>query len=417
MNKRSKFLILLLLALAIPLLQACGDAGAWEGTITDSAGVAVVHNTGTPMWGSGDEWTVTEDLKIGSVAGEREYQFGLLGLFDVAADGTIFAPDVQAQEVRAYDQDGNYLRTLGGPGSGPGELALGAAFVFVGPDGEVVVPDLGNTRVNRYAPSGEPIGSFPIQIEAGIPALFDLDSSGRLIAQLRGLAVPGVAALEDGDPLVVYDTTGVVVDTLALLPKGQTAEIVGEQVRARLFAPEPVWELDAAGSIFYAMNDQYKIFVNGPDGELTRIITRDVAAKPVSEADKEAIFDLMRRQYAQLGIPAAQVEQGLQTITFSETFPVFGAVFTGPENTLWVQRIQTASDMADEAEEGVEFDPQDLGSPEWEVFDAEGRYLGVVTFPERFSPRRMKGDQIYGVWRDEFDVQYIMRVKLTQGPS
>ncbi|MCJ7628782.1 MAG: hypothetical protein MUO50_10390, partial [Longimicrobiales bacterium] len=71
MKIRSKFPILLSLLVTIPLLQACADSGgAWEGTVTDSAGVTIVHNTSTPIWGSGDEWTVTEELRIGTVAGE-----------------------------------------------------------------------------------------------------------------------------------------------------------------------------------------------------------------------------------------------------------------------------------------------------------------------------------------------------------
>jgi hypothetical protein len=41
------------------------------------------------------------------------------------------------------------------------------------------------------------------------------------------------------------------------------------------------------------MTDQYKIFVNRPEGNLVRIITRDVEPKPVEEADKKAILDLI----------------------------------------------------------------------------------------------------------------------------
>ena len=66
--------------------------------------------------------------------------------------------------------------------------------------------------------------------------------------------------------------------------------------------------------------------------------------------------------------------------------------------------------MAEGQEEGFEFDAQDIGSPEWEVFDDQGRYLGVVTLPDRFQPTNVEGSQIYGIWRDELDVQYIMRL-------
>jgi len=422
MKTRSKFPILLVLLSTLPLLQACGDgAGAWEGTITDSAGVAVVHNTATPMWRAGDEWTVAEDLRIGTVAGEPEYQFGQIipvSSIDVDSDGNIYVMDLQAREARVFDSQGQYLRTLGGPGEGPGEFSPQAAFIFTDNENRVLVPDLGLQRVSMFNVAGEPTGSFPIQMQAGIPARWNVDSSGRIMAQLRGLNVQGMAALAEGDPIVVYDTTGVVVDTVALLPQGQTlAGATEEQFSMVLFAPEPVWDLDESGSVSYAMNDQYRVLVNGPDGALTRIITREVEKKPVEESDRTAILSLMQEQYAEFGVPPAQIEQIMQGVGFADNYPEFGLLFRGPGGSLWVQRIRSARDMADASEEEVEFDPQDLGSPEWEVFDSEGRYLGVVTLPDRFAPVHVEGDHIYGVWSDELDVQYVMRLTVNRTPA
>jgi hypothetical protein len=51
------------------------------------------------------------------------------------------------------------------------------------------------------------------------------------------------------------------------------------------------------------------------------------------------------------------------------------------------------------------FNIQDLGSSTWDVFDAEGRYLGPVTFPGKYQPIRAMGDRFYGIARDELDVQ------------
>ena len=49
---------------------------------------------------------------------------------------------------------------------------------------------------------------------------------------------------------------------------------------------------------------------------------------------------------------------------------------------------------------------------EWDVFDAAGKYLGMVTMPPKFAPRMIWGNQIYGVWRDELDVQYVVRLRI-----
>jgi hypothetical protein len=120
----------------------------------------------------------------------------------------------------------------------------------------------------------------------------------------------------------------------------------------------------------------------------------------------------MREQYEQFGVPPAQAEQIMAGIGFAPYYPAFAQLLVGPGETLWVQRIRSARDMADAAGEAAEFDPQDLASPEWEILDAEGRYLGVVALPDRFNPVAVRGDDLYGVWRDELDVQYVMRVRV-----
>lgn len=422
MKTRLRFPILLLLLSILPLLQACGGgSNEWEGTVTDSAGVTVVHNTSTPIWGAGDEWTVTEDLRIGTVAGEPEYQFGQLvplSSIDLDDDGNIYVMDLQAQHVRVFDAQGQYLRTLGGPGSGPGELSAQAGFVFTNPRGQILVPDLGNQRVSIFSPTGEPAYSFPVQLQAGIPVRWNVDAAGRIMAQLRGLNVQGMAALAEGDPIVVYDTTGVVADTVALLPQGQSlAGATEQQFSMVIFAPEPAWDLDESGSIFYAMSDQYRILVNDPEGNLTRILTRPVEKKAVGEADRNAVLRFFREQIAAAGAPPAQADAFLQGVGFAESYPVFAQFFVGPGETLWVQRIRSAEDMAEGAEEGAEFNFQDIGSPEWEIFDADGRYLGVVTLPDRFAPVTVDGDHLYGVWADELDVQYVMRLRINRSPA
>jgi hypothetical protein len=59
------------------------------------------------------------------------------------------------------------------------------------------------------------------------------------------------------------------------------------------------------------------------------------------------------------------------------------------------------------------YNPQlDIGSRQWDVFDAEGRYLGVVSMPLRFQPVRFLGNNIYGIQRDELDVQYVVKLAI-----
>jgi len=78
---------------------------------------------------------------------------------------------------------------------------------------------------------------------------------------------------------------------------------------------------------------------------------------------------------------------------------------------LWVQRIRALSDMS--AEEKESFNPlQNIGSAEWDIFDAEGRYLGIVEMPFHFQPLGFHDDSVFGVWRDDLDVQYVRVMRI-----
>lgn len=94
-----------------------------------------------------------------------------------------------------------------------------------------------------------------------------------------------------------------------------------------------------------------------------------------------------------------------------DVFPAFQAIMSGPAGTVWVQHVQPPSELS-EKEFAVWNVREDWGAPEWDVFDARGRFLGIVTMPRRFTPRIFRGDKIYGVWRDELDVQHVLRLRI-----
>ena len=69
------------------------------------------------------------------------------------------------------------------------------------------------------------------------------------------------------------------------------------------------------------------------------------------------------------------------------------------------------SEMSEDALTSI-IDLEDFGAPDWDVFDAQGRYLGVVEMPQGFTPKLFREDKIFGVWRDELDVQYVLRLRI-----
>jgi hypothetical protein len=396
------------------LLSACSDTAAtpeWTGTITDSAGIPVVQNPSTPIWEEGAGWTVAEELSVGSLEGDAAFQFGQIIGVDVDTEGNVYIADGQARDVRVFDASGTYLRTIGSPGSGPGELGLAMNGVFV-VDREVVVPDLGNARVNYFELGGPFIVSEPLELARGIPLRWDVTSGGRLVVQKRNLNPADSSAGLRGDPILTLAGENETADTVAILPPGESVQIQGGQARVRFFEPEPIWDADPDGRLVTARNNTMRFHVWGTDGALQRIMTLPYETKRVTERDKQVFLDAIGEAARQQGAPPEAVQAFLQQAQFADAYPAFVSLALGPQGSVWVQRFLSGDELA--GTEGT-FDIQDLGSSTWDVFDGQGRYLGTVTFPGKYQPIRAMGDRFYGISRDELDVQSLKVYRVVTG--
>ncbi|MGH7500804.1 MAG: hypothetical protein ACREL7_03515 [Longimicrobiales bacterium] len=405
-------------ALAGLIMVACagGDGAEWAGTVTDSAGIAIVTNPATGLWMDAVRPAITEEWRIGTQAGDPNLQFGAITGLDVGSDGSVYVLDTQARTVRVYDQAGTYLRTIGGPGSGPGELGPTLVSLMLGPGDTVLVPDIMQQRVNRYAPDGASIGQFGIPFDAGIPMRWEQTPDRQIVQQVRIMELGGppsaaAAPVEPVDRLLLRAPDGTLTDTLMTFASGATFQFRGNSAQIRLFDTEPMWAIGLDGTVFFGLNSEFSIEMRTSDGVMQRIVRLPMERKPVTDADQQQFREMMSELFAQQGLPPETVAQISSMIQFAEFYPAYSQIMGGPENTMWVQRVRTATEAA---ASGESFDPQqgDSGSRVWDVFDAEGRYLGPLEMPARFQPLHVTGNTIYGVGRDDVDVQYVVKLRL-----
>ncbi len=413
-------LVLLLLPTA-----ACADRHTWAGTVTDSAGVTVVHNPDAGLWPAADAWTVSEDLRIGAVDGEPEYLFGRIASVDADSRGRIFVLDAQAQQVRVYSASGLFETIVGGPGSGPGELGPAPATLFVGAGDTLVVLDLGNQRVNRYAPDGTSLGSFRLAFENGLPLALSITRRGMMAVQVRPLALAGGGQADSLDTILELDAEGTVLDTLKRVPSGRTLRLGGSRPEITVFAGEPVWQLTENEGLCLGVNDEYRIGLYSRDGLLERIVTKSFVPPPITEADEDLMRSFFDEQLRATVPPQAFEQASAQVreiVHFASHYPAFARILLGPEGSMWVQHIPGPSELTDEERASWNFMDvltgvswnliEDVGARDWDVFDSGGRFLGTVNMPLRFAPRTIRGDRIYGVMRDELEVQYAVRLRI-----
>ena len=337
------------LALLPIVAIACstGDAAStWAGTVTDSAGVQVVHNPLEGICGPRDAWALEEVLSIGELLGEPGYQFGQIISVDTDDAGNVYIADFQAQEVRVFDSEGLYTHTIGGAGAGPGEIGMGLSGVFALPD-EVFVPDIGNGRINRCAHDGELLGSHLIDLTKGNPIRWDRIGDD-VVAQLRSM-VGDADAEPTGDVIVKMGGEEEARKTISHLPIGQSLQFVNGQPQIRFFEAEPMWDTSSDGRVIMAVNESIRIELLDSGRALVRIITRTHEVKQVTERDQRIFLAAMRDLFEQQGAPAAAIDAAMARFQFADTYPAFITLTHGPQGSVWVQRFAAATRSATRA--------------------------------------------------------------------
>ncbi len=390
--------------LAASVVAACGGGESrWTGSMSDSAGVTVVSNPDVGIWALGEEWALEEELIIGVQEGPPEYQFGSIHRIAVDSRGRILVLDGVAQHIQEYSSDGVYEQTVGARGGGPGELQA-AMFLLMGAGDTLLVPDGRTLRFNRYSPDGSSVGSFRMSLEAGRPMMFKTTPSGVIAEQLRPSAIPGRPATEHPrDLIVLLATDGAVTDTLLTFPSGKLIGASG----VRVYGAEPAWALTDDLRLVFGVTDEYRISLYA-GGQLERVITKPFERRPIDDRERAAIMGEMERRWADPRVSDELRARLRSRFHFADFFPVFWSLAVGPMGTIWVQHVKAASELNKE-ELAYYHDPR---APEWDVFDSEGRFLGVVTMPSGFAPRVFRGDKIYGDRRDESGLQYVVRLRV-----
>lgn len=374
-----------------------------DAVVRDSAGVTIVENAGIGQ----ATWRVTPALVIGTADGNADYTFGRVADAAPGPDGSIYVLDQLAQQVRVFDREGTYLRSLGRAGQGPGELSRFATDVLVGGD-TAFVPDFAQARINVFPPAADP-QTIRVPPQPAGRSWFRRNDGGYL---LRGLTT---SRDEQGmfrfwDALLSLDATGTVLDTLFVFDYASTSIGSRENLLVPLIVNSPSWARLGDGRIAWTALDQEAVFVHRADGTLERIIRHEGwRRRQVSDADRQAMIELLRLKLEMLGGDASAADGS--NVTAPEYFPTVTGVRAGPENTLWVQRMGTVDGidpMAINAPDRSDW----LGSPTWEVYDAEGRFIGPVQLPARFRITRITDDAVYGVSKDASDVERVHRLVL-----
>jgi len=391
--------------------SACSEvesAAEWAGSVRDSAGVDIVVNFGEPLWREEDRWTFTEVLRIGSVSGDPETQFGAISGMAIQSDGTIVVSDRIGQHLKFFAPDGSYLRTVGKSGPGPREFGSNINVALATGD-TLFVMDWSNMQAHWLAPDGTWLGSWKTTPADGWGlAGWDVAATGRIVTLMVPLRLADTPMVDTLDVVLVRDVRGAILDTLARVPTSKDFRFSGDAPEWHLWAGSSDFDLTWHGGLVTGRSDLYRLHWYDEEGGLDRIVSLHRERQPITTQDQTRFMDRLERAMVEASQEPARIALMKSTVNFEDLYPAWRRFICGVGGTLWVQHLRPLSALSDEElADALNFNLPPA-TPEWDVFDAEGRYLGVTEMPTGNRGFFFFEDRIYGVWEDELDVQYIV---------
>lgn len=425
--ERAPFSLTLLLTLAgtatVTILVACGSSdGAGEairGLVSERetrGDTLIVRNLSGSVWG--DTLDLVPEMSIGELDGAEEYLLGQVSGLAVGEDGTVVLVDRQVPALRAYDSLGVHVRTFGGPGGGPGEYESPDGGLAVLKDGRIALRDPGNGRIMVYDRSGEESETWRLRGGFSTSRTMYRDREGILYtsllvdpeAEIRDWVIGLSQILPDGSPgdTLIPPDPGLEVPVLRAEAEGSVSQTPVP------FSPSVEWTLDGSGRFVWGTTDRYELHGYAPDGRPLRIL-RTADPAPVGAAERA-----YQRRRVTRNLRTTQPNWSWNGPEIPDAKPLWSDVFVSDEGRFWVRRHVPAREV-----ENAGYDPDVEGSEETEwtepvvfdVFSPDGEYQGPVRAPEGFYPGVqpvLRGDYVWAVVRDEFDLPRVMRLRLEE---
>ena len=403
----------LLTVLIIHAATACSDGaprtGEWDGEVRDSVGITIVDNFGTPFWAVGEEWSLSQVLKIGSLGDDPDYAFGAVAAVALLSDGRIIVADGIARHLKFFLADGSYERTVGRAGSGPQEFG-NQLDLLVLPGDTVLVADRRNQRVHRIGPEGTWLGGLHVPLEEGFPSDWDIGPSG-MIASF--LSVPYQLIGEPTlTPVVRLDPTFSVADTLLWLPPRRFYSSSASGQEFRYHPGEPDFCLRSSSGLVSSHSDRYELRLHSDEGVLERIIRLSRPKVPFTDQDQSVLLEQVASVLTERGASPEVIARRWSSTRFESVYPAFGSIHCGPGGSVWLQRLRPWSSLSEDELARMVIWGTPPAAPEFDVFDSNGRFMGVVQVPSGFQLHGFRGTVAYGVWLDELDVPYVVGLRI-----
>ncbi len=366
----------LTLALAAPRAHA----GDWKGKDEKRDGVRFVVSPAGAME-SPFSSAPKELWRIGGDTDDEDEFFGVISQLLTDAKGNVYLLDSQLNQVKVFSPAGEFLRTIGREGEGPGEFR-NAGSIFFTRDGKLGVLQAFPGRIVLLTLEGEPAGDHPLPAreDGGMVLLFGGASRADNVVLVLGSNAFAENRFDqtrylgrlgaDGKEMAKYHSETRTIDF--------ASPVIDDTVWDTF---DRRWTIGVDGRVYACTHfADYRVQVWNPDGTTDRVIEREythLKRTPEEKKMMEDIFGAFTRQIPNATVKISEINKDIDTI------------FSREDGTLWVLTSQGTHNLP--AKTAGTFD----------VFDREGRFVRQVTLQVPGDPLTdayyFVGDRFYVV--------------------
>ena len=371
MKNFKKYKYILFVIFIFILTETCKkEANEWKGTIESEDGITVVKNPKEPMYGEG-VFMMEEELSIGESVGREEYMFSQVIDVGVDDEENMYILDFLEAQIRVFKKNGEYLRTVGRKGQGPGEIQR-AINIYITPSDEILINDRGARHFHFFTLDGEYIQST-YQGRLSRPLV---DTQNNIIARQTIMDAAEVRFV-----LTKFDSE-----------LNELFEIFSykHQINPNIYhvyPPQCFWVVRGDDSIVWGYADKYEFQILDRNGQVIQKIIKDPNPVEITDEDKQ---EWIRFAFGESGIPS-----GIK-VNWKKYHNAFQFLNTDDEGRIFAQTYEKIADGT-----GYYYD----------VFNPEGKYIAKI--PLKIRPQVFKKNKLYTIEEDEDGYQYVTRYKVT----
>ncbi len=371
--------IALAFCVVFAILAGPVSAGEWQGQEVTKEGVKHMMNPADPK----EEATTAELEELWRIGGDTDDEDEFFGVIvQIMADraGNICLLDAQLAEVKIFSADGDFIRSIGREGEGPGEFRLPMSMFFTD-DGNIAVMQIQPGKIVLLTPEGEPAGEHPIP--KGQDGAF-LTLVGGQAGDDNVVLAAAEASFGEGQWQQTRYLASISADGKETARYCEDTRTI---VMAKAVMEEATWDtfdrrwlVGRDGRVYAATTyPDYRVHVWNPDGSVDRIIEREYTHRKRTDEEKRIASDLY-------GMFAAQFNGEVRIEDYTKDIE---GIFVRDDGSLWVLTSEGSRDHPEES----------LGV--FDVFDREGRLIRQVTLQGEGDPLTdgyyFVGDKLYVV--------------------